>query len=577
RTIPLAAKHISRINELLVLSNPRKVLSDILHELVAAPACYRRPHYEDIRNINVKRSGTTYRKDNDDNVSFDKWLSDLEEEGYLIFVGDLQAYRARSDRFAKGFLSPTQLAQMQTAVAFSLDATHGLVKDKSVIMYTLVVAHSNTGQGFPVGYMITNDHTVGPLAQWLRFLKANGGMTPIQITIDCSIPEVNAILATFDNVTIRFCLFHVMQAIKRQIDRKVVLANGTGEEQANYRGQMMTDLRILINVDTIPEFENAYQDFKVNYHDQVEFLRYLEDKWMAPEKVVMWSDAYRTSVEHDYMRTNNFVESWHNQLKSFFLDRRPNKRLDNLVYVLVRDVAFYHRSQFERISRMIGRMGPIHHENSIRGYRADKISDDELTRRVALQLEGVYTVLSSANEGASYDVAIIDNLIKKCTCIDYERRKRPCKHMYMVERHLKRTIKVFMPAALTSQINAYIDAQIPDSSDEEGEEIRRPRETSDAGSIAAEGDFAGRSSTIDHDSEETDTQVFLQQQNQFFTTMYHERESLGRLTSMSAEDAQRGSDLLDQLARYYEEIVGEIGWDFKLGRSLARQFQLRAH
>ncbi|CAO3588562.1 unnamed protein product [Absidia cylindrospora] len=47
RTIPLAAKHVLRINQLLTVSNYRKVLN----EMEGSPACYRRPCYEDIRNI----------------------------------------------------------------------------------------------------------------------------------------------------------------------------------------------------------------------------------------------------------------------------------------------------------------------------------------------------------------------------------------------------------------------------------------------------------------------------------------------------------------------------------------------
>ncbi|SAL97855.1 hypothetical protein [Absidia glauca] len=42
RTIPLAVKHVQRIEQLLILSNIRKVVHDMLKELQDAPACYRR-------------------------------------------------------------------------------------------------------------------------------------------------------------------------------------------------------------------------------------------------------------------------------------------------------------------------------------------------------------------------------------------------------------------------------------------------------------------------------------------------------------------------------------------------------
>lgn len=40
------------------------------------------------------------------------------------------------------------------------------------------------------------------------------------------------------------------------------------------------------------------------------------------------------------MGTNNFVESWHKELKSFYLERRQNRQCDHLVYILVHDFQF---------------------------------------------------------------------------------------------------------------------------------------------------------------------------------------------------------------------------------------------
>ncbi|SAL97852.1 hypothetical protein [Absidia glauca] len=517
---------------------------------------HSRPHYEDIRNIAKKNAATTYRKDSDDHTSFDLWLGQLADEGCLVFLGQLNLYRAAADRFAKRFLSQAQYvskvgavrldgesvylkegeeeeskreaiprksslyipfenlrngytiacgntwkhqrrprvvcgdhelsaattrlrvktdegmggwmiyyAQMVNATAFCLDATYNVVRNREVIMYSLVVAHRNTGQGYPVAYMLTNDHTVGPLVQWLGFLKSNAGMNPSQITIDCSIPEVNAIKATFSGVVIRFCAFHVVQAMKRQVERVVFLSGAPPSAQSSYRDQIICDLRGLVGETDLAQFEESYNKIKADYSDQENLLAYLERNWMTAEKLEMWSDAHR-NVDNANMRTNNFIESWHNQLKTF-LGHRPNRRLDRLLYILITDVAFYHRSQFERISRMIGKMGPIHHENSMREYRADKVPTEDLNRRIVQQNDGHYTVQSAGNGDIVYQVSIIDDLIHTCTCQDYQRRIQPCKHLYMDERLLERTIKVFLPSDLDIPINAHVSDTSVDSSDEE--------------------------------------------------------------------------------------------------------------
>ena len=64
--------------------------------------------------------------------------------------------------------------------------------------------------GHPVVYMITNDHILGPVTQWLQYLKNNVLIVdPQQVTIDCSQAETTAIKNIFPGCEIQYCLFHV--------------------------------------------------------------------------------------------------------------------------------------------------------------------------------------------------------------------------------------------------------------------------------------------------------------------------------------------------------------------------------
>lgn len=76
------------------------------------------------------------------------------------------------------------------------------------------------------------------------------------------------------------------------------------------------------------------------------------------------------------METKNFIESWHNQLKTNFLERRPNRRVDRLVYILVRDVEPVFGDNVERILLGLGRMGPLHYEERRRFLEALKYPED---------------------------------------------------------------------------------------------------------------------------------------------------------------------------------------------------------
>lgn len=59
------------------------------------------------------------------------------------------------------------------------------------------------------------------------------------------------------------------------------------------------------------------------------------------------------------MLTNNFIESWHNQLKALYLKHIRNKRLDRLIFILTHEVESYFDRERERILSNSGRMAPL--------------------------------------------------------------------------------------------------------------------------------------------------------------------------------------------------------------------------
>lgn len=121
--------------------------------------------------------------------------------------------------FAHGFISPDQQRLIRQAKTFCLDATHSISKRYRDILYTIVIRNDFIDGGHPVAYMVTNDHSIGPIVQWLTFWKENNLIVnPAQITIDRSESETNAIKAVFPDCGIQYCLFHVAQAWGRQLN-----------------------------------------------------------------------------------------------------------------------------------------------------------------------------------------------------------------------------------------------------------------------------------------------------------------------------------------------------------------------
>ncbi|ORE12292.1 hypothetical protein BCV71DRAFT_144589, partial [Rhizopus microsporus] len=61
------------------------------------------------------------------------------------------------------------------------------------------------------------------------------------------------------------------------------------------------------------------------------------------------SAAYQPQV-FTSMETNNYIESWHNQLKTNYLQGKENRRLDCLIFILVDDA---HTGYMYNTTRMV--------------------------------------------------------------------------------------------------------------------------------------------------------------------------------------------------------------------------------
>ncbi len=232
-----------------------------------------------------------------------------------------------------------------------MDATHGVTINEKIILYSLVIRHPITGKGTPVSYMLTNNHSRFPITRWLTGLK-DIGMSPLRITIDCSIPEMNGITHVFGSSTeIQLCLFHVSRAWNTNIKLKIK-GDSTGTNKILW-STIMGELKLIMYEKNIVEFESKLEIFLEKWKEYSDFIRYFKREWTQEEKKKMWSAAYQPEIFTN-MATNNYIESWHNQLKSVYLKRRRNRRLDRLLYILTEDVAIDLKNDVARLSLYIG-------------------------------------------------------------------------------------------------------------------------------------------------------------------------------------------------------------------------------
>ncbi|OAD66293.1 hypothetical protein PHYBLDRAFT_152619 [Phycomyces blakesleeanus NRRL 1555(-)] len=232
-----------------------------------------------------------------------------------------------------------QVDVMKISQSFCLDATHWISSRKTEVLYSLVTCHLQTGKGVFAVYMIANNNSVGPINRWLVHLRDMSSFSPLNISIDCSIPKVNTVKARYsDNflenlalphVAIHYCDFHVLRAWQGNMGSKVSLSGEYTSGQLNaYKKQLKDCLKDML-------------------------------------------------VESIYV-TNNYAETWQNQLKKVYFKRTRVRRLDRLVSILTNNVEFYYEQEVERIHLNNGRMGPVENELSRHSLAASHITDDIL-------------------------------------------------------------------------------------------------------------------------------------------------------------------------------------------------------
>ncbi|KAI9485536.1 MAG: hypothetical protein EXX96DRAFT_613404 [Benjaminiella poitrasii] len=279
-----------------------------------------------------------------------------------------------------------------------MDATHGISSRSSNILYSLVARNPKTGYGNLIAYLITNDHLVEPIKNWLVSFKQRNVMNPNQITADCSIPKIDAI---------RVVSGDVLKTTSTMTDEIVKLA------VKRTRGLMSAELKtIMYEVDPtavkqkIDSFQNRWN------HTQREFVNYFIDIWVNTFGCDNWIAAFMQEALN-YMRTNNYIEDM--------------------------------KLEEQRVELEVGRMGLSVRQRRRREILDDKIPADEREKMVE-QVEDGYVVESFEEEDITYQIKVIDGEIRSCECQYFRYRRKACEHMFLLKLY-NRSLNMFTEEA----------------------------------------------------------------------------------------------------------------------------------
>ncbi|KAI9362667.1 hypothetical protein BD770DRAFT_315986 [Pilaira anomala] len=224
---------------------------------------------------------------------------------------------------------------------------------------------------------------------------------------------------------------------------------------------IITSLESMMWEKDVGKFGRKLSEFFINTACYPEFLNYFKINYLDGDKYIQWCAAFQPQI-YSNMETNNFVESWHNQLKSTYLERKRNIRADRLLYIIANDIGPDFIANTNRIQlNNIGRMGPEERRRRRRELDAESISEEvipllmEEVEDDQSNNESIFLVKSFTTNSVEYRISVIEDGMKSCTCPDFTWNSIACKHMYLLRRY-KRVITVFVATTSLLSPEVYI-------------------------------------------------------------------------------------------------------------------------
>ena len=327
-----------------------------------------------------------------------------------------------------------------------MDATYK-VTDYDFNLITLMVL-DKFQKGIPVTWAVSNREDKSTLVCILESLKTKiGTIKPQWFMSDMAPQFFNAWKEVFMEEATKYlwCVWHVDRAWRDGLRRHI--------SDIEQRKKIYHQLRTLMMEKDKRKFTELLTKFFTLNSNFPSFLDYFRNVYCT--HCEQWAICYRIGT---HMNTNKYSEAFHRVLKIVYLHHRRNRRVDYLIYVLLkiaRDKAFEQLQKLEK-GKISHRICDIHK----RHRRAATYSVLANIQRIS---EISYTISSESKKGVTYTVQKVKTLchcklkcqfcmacshMYSCTCLDSCTNTTVYKHIHLVHMQTK-TITAAKPEVPT--------------------------------------------------------------------------------------------------------------------------------
>eukprot|EP00794_Sanderia_malayensis_P020831 gene20831-22875_t len=252
-------------------------------------------------------------------------------QGEDVVVGpdDMHGTPRETQTFLFAMQTKEQLAMFEKHASkiVCLDSTH--CTNKYDFKLVTLVVPDELNKGYPVAHLISNHEDEETLHYFFEAIKKR-----------CSSDiKVNAVMTDDDNTGWKafssvfgndahhlLCKWHIHRSWRRRL-------HSLFPKDREVQSELYQGLMVLLEERDSTKFEAMCSAFIEKYAAvSEEFVRYFNEVYMnRPEK---WAMCYR-NFPHANTDTNMFVESFHNRLKTYYMQRRRTRRLDDLINLLL--------------------------------------------------------------------------------------------------------------------------------------------------------------------------------------------------------------------------------------------------
>ena len=148
----------------------------------------------------------------------DKW------QEKIINTGGSCLFEPNNETDDIGFIFAFQTVEQKELIKSSrvlcLDGTHGM-NYHGYHLFTLVIRHSITGNGYPIAFLISKFKKTITLKKWFSFLKQeHKKWSPDIFMVDDAGEEIKAVEESFPDSSVFLCHFHVLRSWRRKLHHK---------------------------------------------------------------------------------------------------------------------------------------------------------------------------------------------------------------------------------------------------------------------------------------------------------------------------------------------------------------------